>query len=158
MGLCHRVAPTIKYALLALIAFAFTAGHGFASDAASGKITALYFYEPGCPYCARFESGPLKDPAVIKELSTLDWRKVNAFADAPMDYRGASVSQKTLAARYGINFFPTVTFVSPDGKTLSTIRGFFETPDFLEMVKYVTEGHYKNETFEAYIARKAKGG
>lgn len=146
----------------ALAAFAMTAavamhaGGAFADDAAPGKIAALYFYEPGCPYCAKFEDGPLKNPAVVKELSTLDWIKVNAFADTIMVYRGERVPQWKLAARHRVNFFPTVTFVAPDGKTLASIRGFFETPDFLEMVKYVTEGYYRKETFEAYIARKAK--
>jgi thioredoxin-related protein len=146
-----------KYTLLSLLAFTLAAVHGFASDATtSGKITALYFYEPGCPYCARFESGPLKDPAVMKEISTLEWVRVKTTSDTPIDHLGAKVSQGQLVSRYGINLAPTVIFLTPDGKTLATIRGFFETPDFLEMVKYVTEGHYKKETFEVYLARKAK--
>lgn len=147
---------TIKIALSALIIFALTAGRGLASDVTSGKITALYFYKPGCSYCRMLDSGPLKDPAVIKEISTLEWVRVKTTGDTPIDHLGAKVSQRELAIRHGVNLTPTVAFVTPDGKVIATIRGFFETPDFLEMVKYATEGHYKKETFEAYIARKAK--
>jgi thioredoxin-related protein len=123
----------------------------------SGKITAVYFFKPDCIYCAKFEGGPLKDPAVKKELSTLNWTQVNSTSEAPIDYLGAKVSQTTLVSKYGINLAPTVIFVTPDGKALANIRGLFETPDFLEMVKYVTEGHYEKETMEAYLGRKAKG-
>jgi thioredoxin-related protein len=146
-----------KYALFVLIAFALMAGDALASDSTSGKITALYFFKPGCPYCRMLDSGPLKDPAVIKELSTLEWVRVKTTGGTPIDHLGAKVSQRELAVRHGVNLTPTVAFVTPDGKIIATIRGFFETPDFLEMVKYVTEGHYKKETFEAYIARKARG-
>jgi thioredoxin-related protein len=148
---------TATIAALALTATTLTAGHVFSAERADEKITALYFYKPGCPYCREFERGPLKDPAVIKEISTLEWVKVKTTGDISIDYRGAKVSQRELAVRYGVNLTPTVTFVGADGKTLANIRGFFETPDFLEMLKYVTEGHYKTETFDAYIARKARG-
>ena len=146
----------VRYTLFTLITLTLTAGHVFSADGVDEKITALYFYKPGCPYCRKFESGPLKDPAVIKEISTLEWIKVKINTDIPIDYRGAKVSQRGLALRYGVNLTPTVTFVGADGKAIANIRGFFETPDFLEMLKYVTEGHYKMETFAAYIARMAR--
>lgn len=147
----------VRYMLFTLIALMLTTVPVFSADSSGEKITALYFYKPGCPYCRKFESGPLKDPAALKEISTLDWIKVKTTTDIPIDYRGAMVSQRELAVRYGVNLTPTVVFVASDGRTLASIRGFFETPDFLEMLKYVTEGHYKTETFDAYIARKARG-
>ncbi len=148
----------VRYMLFTLIAIMLTTVPVFSADSSDEKITALYFYKPGCPYCRKFESGPLKDPAVIKEISTLEWVKVKTTGELPIDFRGAKVPQRELAVRYGVNLTPTVVFVAPDGRTLANIRGFFETPDFLEMLKYVTEGHYKTETFDAYIARKARGG
>lgn len=143
---------------IAFIIFTLTTFPGHAGDSTGAKITALYFYEPTCPYCYKFENGPLKDPAVLKELSTLEWIKVNVVASAPVEFMGAKIKQGALAAKYGANFFPTVTFVNAEGKVIANIKGYFETPDFLEMVRYVTEGHYTKETFEAYIARKARGG
>lgn len=148
---------TLKIALFALIVFALAPGHGSATEGANEKITALYFSKPGCPFCRKFDSGPLKDPAVIQEISTLDWVRVKTTSNEPIDHLGAKVSQRELTIKHGVTLTPTVVFVAPDGRVIATIRGFFETPDFLEMVKYVTEGHYKKETFEAYIARKAKG-
>lgn len=148
---------TLKTALFTFIAFALATGDGLAVDGADGKITALYFSKPGCSYCRKFDSGTLKDPAVMKEASTLDWVRVKTNSDEPIDHLGARVSQRQLTIKHGVNLTPTVVFVAPDGRVLAAIRGFFETPDFLEMMKYVTEGHYKNETFEAYIARKARG-
>ena len=148
---------TFKTALFTFIVFALAPGRGLAAEGTDDKITALYFFKPGCSFCRKLDSGPLKDPAVIKEISTLDWVRVKTNSDDPIDHLGAKVSQRELTIKHGVNLTPTVVFVAQDGKPLATIRGFFETPDFLEMVKYITEGHYKKETFEAYIARKAKG-
>jgi thioredoxin-related protein len=147
-----------KYTFLALLVLTLTFAPALAADSTDGKITALYFYEPTCPFCYKFDNGPLKDPAVIKELSKVEFIKVNAVTSAPVEFMGSKIKQGALAAKYGANFFPTVTFVNAEGKVIASIRGYFETPDFLEMARYVTEGHYKNETFEAYIARKARGG
>lgn len=119
-------------------------------------IRAVYLYEPGCPFCARFEEETLADPGVRAGLAKLEFIRVNAFTREPIAFQGARKPQIQIAAEYGVRFYPTVLFLDPAGREISRIRGFFETPDFLEMLRYITEEHFRRESFADYLDRMAR--
>ena len=120
------------------------------------EIRAVYLYEPGCPFCARFEKETLAEERVREGLGRLERINVNAFTDDPVMFGGKMTPQRRIASMYGVNFFPTMLFLNPEGKEIARIRGFFETPDFLEMLGYVTGGNYTRESFETYLDRLAR--
>lgn len=121
-----------------------------------GRIRAVYLYEPGCPFCARFEKETLKTPKVAAALGKLRWIKVNAFTDDPISFDGVMIPQRKLAAKLRVAFYPTVLFLDPEGVELARVRGFFATADFMEMLGYITGGHFTRESFESYLDRMAR--
>lgn len=143
------------------VILALLAGAGAYADSAKTadpEITALYFFQQGCIYCARFEAGPLKDQTVLGELKTLNFVRVNISSNAPVDPGKGGKPQQQLAREQGVDIYPTLVFKTSEGNEIARIRGFFETRDFLEMLKYVTRKHYVEESFEKYLERLARGG
>lgn len=120
------------------------------------SVRAVYFYEPGCPFCARFEKETLANPKVREGFAKLKMIKINAFTKEPTLFDGRRISQMALARELGVDFYPTVLFLGPDGVEIARIKGFFNTPDFLEMLGYITDMRFLEETFEGYLDRLSR--
>lgn len=132
------------------------AAQGAWEGLALGDIRAVYLYEPGCPFCARFEKETLADARVKAGMARLEFVRVNAFTEEAIAFQGREIPQLEIAARYKVYFYPTVLFLGPDGREISRIKGFFETPDFLEMLRYITDEHFRRESFAEYLDRMAR--
>ena len=129
----------------------------------SGKRFAVMWELRGCPYCrethlvnfARPDIGDyVKTNFDILQLNIIGSRKVT-------DFDGAEISEKALAAKYGIRFTPTLQFFPEDAQSLSgtppekrevaRAAGYLRPDDFLAMFRYVREKEYERKSFRDYV-------
>lgn len=87
------------------------------------------FYTDWCSWCRRLEADTLSDPEVRSELA----RTVNLKLDAEGD--GAE-----LAARFGVDSYPTIVFLDFDGREVDRILGYLPPDSFLRRVQRVRSG------------------
>jgi len=90
----------------------------------------------------------------ILQLNILGARKVT-------DFDGAEISEKALAAKYGIRFTPTVQFFPdkteglsaqpPEKREVARAAGYLRPDDFLAMFRYVREKEYERRSFRDYV-------
>lgn len=117
----------------------------------------------GCPYCkethlVNFAQARITDYVKanfdVLQLNIIGSRKVT-------DFDGAVLSEKELAAKYGVRFTPTFQFFGEGAMKLKTLPpaqrevarapGYMLPDDFLAMFRYVREKAYESKSFRDYL-------
>ena len=128
-----------------------------------GKRFAIVWELRGCPYCkethfVNFAQSRIADYVKtnfeVLQLNIIGSRKVT-------DFDGAELSEKELAAKYGVHFTPTFQFFGERAATFKTLppakrevarsAGYMLPDDFLAMFRYVREKAYESKSLRDYI-------
>lgn len=134
------------------------------ADAADAeKRVILYFYQDGCPYCAKLLNDNFADRAISEQTQKhFDVIAINMWGDREVtDFNGDTVPEKAFAASLKVQFTPTLLFLSESGKVLLRINGYFAPHKFKVALDYVAgrhEGEGKFSTFYAQSAPQAASG
>ena len=129
----------------------------------AGKRLAVMWELRGCPYCRETHLVNFARPDIeayiksnfeILQLNIIGSRKVT-------DFDGAEMSEKALAAKYGVRFTPTFQFFPesaallagkpPEQREVARAPGYLRPDDFLAMFRYVREKEYERKSFREYV-------
>jgi thioredoxin-related protein len=128
-----------------------------------GKRFVIMWELKGCPYCkethfVNFARGDISDYIKanfeVLQLNIIGARKVT-------DFDGAELSEKELAAKYGVRFTPTFQFfperagplkaLPPQKREVARLPGYMRPDDFLAMFRYVREKAYESKSFRDFV-------
>ena len=128
-----------------------------------GKRFVIMWELKGCPYCkethfVNFARGDISDYIKanfeVLQLNIIGSRKVT-------DFDGAELSEKTMAAKYGVRFTPTFQFFperagllkgqEPAKREVARLPGYMRPDDFLAMFRYVREKAYESKSFRDFV-------
>ncbi|MDO8877401.1 MAG: thioredoxin family protein [Pseudolabrys sp.] len=129
----------------------------------AGKRFVVMWELKGCPYCkethfvnfARPEiSGYIRANFEVLQLNIIGSRIVT-------DFDGAKLSEKDMAAKYGVRFTPTFQFfaekaaglkeLQPQKREVARAPGYLRPEDFLAMFRYVREKAYQDKSFRDFV-------
>lgn len=113
-----------------------------------------------CPedniYCNKLEQKTYKDPKI---KSMLEQKFITIKVDPKSDNRitaNKNFLEKDLVKQYEVEGYPTITFLSPQGKVVSgAIQGFVDADKLAVILKYISTEAYKNTTLKEF-ERKEK--
>ena len=130
-----------------------------------GKRFVIMWELKGCPYCkethlVNFAQSRIADYVKanfeVLQINIIGSRKVT-------DFDGAELSEKDLAAKYGVRFTPTFQFFAeaaaplkglpPVKREVARSPGYLRPDDFLAMFRYVREKAYESKSFRDYLKR-----
>ena len=133
-----------------------------------GKRFAVMWELKGCPYCKETHFVNFSRPDIadfvrgrfdILQLNIIGARKVT-------DFDGSELSEKQLAAKYGVRFTPTVQFFpeiaaglgekAADKREVARMAGYFRPDDFLDMFRYVDGKAYETQTFREFLKARRR--
>jgi len=100
--------------------------------ASTPELTMLFFYQNGCPWCARMDK-VLADPAVSSLLSRHD-RLIRVDVNQEKKISETGKSGVALSEDLAINSTPTILFIDDSKKIVLKIPGALEKDDFLDIV------------------------
>ena len=126
-----------------------------------GKRFAIMWELRGCPYCRETHLVNFARPDIeeyihanfeILQLNIIGSRKIT-------DFDGQEMSEKEMAAKYGVRFTPTFQFfgegalkdLPPAKREVSRAAGYMRPDDFLAMFRYVREKAYEGKSFRDYL-------
>lgn len=131
--------------------------------AKEGKRFAIMWELKGCPYCKETHfvnfaqpkiSDYIKNNFEILQLNIIGSRKVT-------DFDGSEMSEKELAAKYGVRFTPTFQFfgeraaalkpLAPAKREVARAPGYLRPEDFLAMFRFVKEKVYETKSFRDFV-------
>lgn len=110
-------------------------------------------YTDWCGWCKRMDRDTYSDAEVRKYLSSAFVPvRLNAESNQRVTYKGNEYSYRQLASGFRVNGYPTTLFLESDGTHIVTAPGYMKAPDFLTVLRYIGDGHYKNKDFQEYQA------
>ena len=122
-----------------------------------GKHFGLYFYQDGCPYCAKLINDNFGQYR-INEYAKANFNiaPINIFGSVEVtDLDGIARPENVFAEHRKIQFTPTMIFFAPEGEVFR-MNGYYPPHKFLTMLEYITEKHYlQNITFIDFMQTKA---
>lgn len=128
-----------------------------AEAADAGRRVILYFYQDGCPYCAKL----LRENFTDKELvdytrKHFDVVALNMWGDREVtDLHGQTQTEKQFAAAVRVQYTPTLIFLDEQGRVALRVNGYFPPHKMRTALEYVAEKQETRENFASYLARKA---
>ena len=123
---------------------------------ASNKRLMVYFYQDGCPYCARLLRDNFGQQRIAEETRRhFDVVALNMWGDREVtDLQGRPTTEKAFARAQKVMFTPTLLLFDQAGEVVLRIDGYFPPHRFLAAVEYVGQGLDAKEGFRAYLARR----
>lgn len=138
-------------------------GDDLESAAKEGKRFAIMWELKGCPYCKETHFVNFAQPQIadyikanfeVLQLNIIGSRKVT-------DFDGTEMSEKELAAKYGVRFTPTFQFfgeraaalkpLAPAKREVARAPGYLRPEDFLAMFRFVREKAYETKSFRDFV-------
>ena len=121
------------------------------------KRVLLYFYQDGCPYCAKL----LQDNLGQKKLSDktqkyFDVIAINMWGDREVtDLNGSMTTEKKFAAKLKVMYTPTLVFLTEKGKVVLRINGYYAPNKFETALDYVRGHHESKLSFLDYYRKQS---
>lgn len=122
---------------------------------AADKRVLLYFYQDGCPYCAKLLQDNFGDLSIQQNVRQhFEVIALNMWGDKEVvDLKGETVTEKAFAEQLKVQFTPTLLFLNEQGKVVTRINGYFPPHKFNVAVNYVAEHQESKQSFAAYYAK-----
>jgi thioredoxin-related protein len=118
----------------------------------------LYFYQDGCPYCAKLLQENFGKQAITdKTRKNFDVIAINMWGDRNVtDVEGKETTEKTFAATLKVQYTPTMLFLDETGKVVLRVNGYYAPDKFELALDFVSGKHDKEGNFKDYYV-KLKG-
>lgn len=112
------------------------------SSAQSNKYL-LYFFTKSCGYCRMMDEKTFKNAEVVAYIN-----------DNYTPIRIDAYQERKVAARFGVQGFPDLRFLSAQGEPIARWYGYVEAKQLLEMLKYVLTDSYQRMSFDDFVQRQ----
>jgi len=100
----------------------------------------LYFHADWCTYCRKLKETTFKDRAVLKYLR-------ENFISIEVD----TDKYQELASQWQVRGLPTLWFLKPDNSRITSLPGYVEAKQFLQILKYINTTSYEKMDFQEFI-------
>ena len=128
-----------------------------AEASTNGKRLLLYFYQDGCPYCAKLLNDNFGNRAIAdKTRHHFDVIAINMWGDREVtDLWGSATTEKQFAAALRVQYTPTLLFLDESGRVVLRINGYFAPHKFDVALDFVAGRHDKQQRFSDYLQAAA---
>jgi thioredoxin-related protein len=128
-----------------------------------GKRYAIVWELRGCPYCRETHLVNFSQARITDYIkANFEILQLNIIGDRKVkDFDGSELSEKALAAKYGIRFTPTFQFfpetaaglndLAPAKREVARAPGYLRPDDFLAFFRFVREKGYEKGSFRDFL-------
>lgn len=129
----------------------------------NNKRVLLYFYQDGCPYCAKLLQDNLGQKKLAdKTRKYFDVIAINMWGDKEVtDLSGKLTTEKKFTEQMKVMYTPTLVFLTETGRVALRVNGYYAPYKYETALDYVSGHHEKNISFRNYakkFLRKATSG
>lgn len=107
------------------------------------------------PFCVKLQEKTFSNPEVKMFMEEhFIPVKVNGKSEYRVDTYKYEL-EKDLIKKYEIEGYPTIAFVSPDGKNINgLVKGFTEPEKLMVIMKYISGNYFKKMTLDSFEKRE----
>jgi thioredoxin-related protein len=119
---------------------------------AENKRLLFYFYQDGCPYCAKLLSVNWQDPKIVKKTrDNFEVIAINIWGDREItDLQGNIISEKRFAEQNKVMYTPTILMLNEKGDLALRINGYYPPEKFSAALDYVAKHQEGRVAFSDY--------
>ncbi|SFM24866.1 Thioredoxin-related protein [Ectothiorhodospira mobilis] len=118
------------------------------------KAVMIFFEMDGCPYCRYMKEEVLNRPEVQDYYNT-HFASFAVDVEGALeitDFQGRTTTEREWAAAHGVHVTPVFLFFDLEGEPIARHTGTTDGPGpFLKLGRYVAEGHYRDQSLEAFL-------
>lgn len=124
----------------------------------AGRRLMLYFYQDGCPYCAKLVRDNFGQKAISdKTRKHFDVVALNIWGDREVtDLAGKAMPEKEYAKAMKVQFTPTLVMLDEQGNVALRLNGYLQPHKFEAALDYVGQRLEKKQNFADYLAKHAR--
>lgn len=118
----------------------------------------LYFYQDGCPYCAKLIRDNFGQKAISdKTRKHFDVLALNLWGDREVtDLAGKTLPEKEFAKVMKVQFTPTLVMFDEQGNVALRLNGYLQPHKFEAALDYVGQRLERKQNFTDYLAQHAR--
>lgn len=117
----------------------------------AGRPIVVDVYTDWCGWCRRMDRDTYSAREVRSYLAdTFVPVRMNAEASSRVTYKGDEVSYRQVASNFRVTSYPTTVFLDSDGTYIVAASGYMKPRDFLTVLRFIGDGHYKKKSWEQY--------
>ena len=133
---------------------------GLEEARASGRPILVDVYTDWCGWCRRMKADVYARPEVRAYLAErFVTVSLNAEGADAASHEGRSYTSRSLAARFGVSGYPTTLFLRADGGHQVYVPGYVEPVRFLQVLRFIGEGHMdRGVSFQEFSKPATPGG
>lgn len=119
------------------------------------RVLVVDFYTDWCGWCKVMDKKTYGDPKIIDYAhKNLIMSKVNAESSQMTSFKKTKVSYRQLAQGFQIRGYPATIFIDENGEFMTAVSGYLSANDFMPILEFLAEGHYKSMKYEEYLAKR----
>lgn len=124
--------------------------------ASQDKRVILYFYQDGCPYCAKLLRDNFGQRRIAKKTRHhFDIISLNMWGDRDVTWvDGTGAREKRFAARMKVMFTPTMLFLDEKGNIALRLNGYYAPEKFDAVLDYVSGHHEGKLSFRDFYQQR----
>lgn len=129
---------------------------GLEKAKSDNKYIMLFFRTRFCKWCNLMERTSFADREVIRRLRD-DFTCIKIDLDVNdkvMELGGNKISNRDVAGMFGVLAYPYFVFLDPDQNNIGVLPGYIEKSNFVLVLEYIADHHYKKEKFGEFLKRK----
>ena len=121
----------------------------------SNKRLIVYFYQDGCPYCAKFLKDNFRDRGIAKKTQKhFDVIAINMWGDKEViDFSGNTTTEKKFSKNLKIQYTPTVLIMDENSKVGFRMNGYYAPHKFNAALDYMIEKQETIQSFNEYFLK-----
>lgn len=122
------------------------------------KRVLLYFYQDGCPYCAKLLQDNLGQKKIAnKTKKHFDVIAINMWGDKEVtDLQGKQTTEKKFTEKMRVMYTPTLVFLTEKGKVALRVNGYYAPNKFETALDYVRGKNETKISFRNYVNKYLK--
>jgi thioredoxin-related protein len=122
-----------------------------------GRRVMLYFYQDGCPYCAKLLRDNFGNRAISdKTQQHFDVIAINMWGDREVTgIDGGLTTEKAFARQLNVQYTPTLLFLDEAGGLVTRLNGYFPPHKFTAVLDYVAGRREREIDIRDYVAQQA---
>lgn len=116
-------------------------------------------YTDWCRWCKKMDKDVYGDTKVAEYLAEhYVTVRLNAESNTAANYRDKSLTERELAGAFGVTGYPTTLFMESNGDLITSVSGYREAAQFMNIARYIGGDHYKKMKFEEFLKKVEAGG
>jgi thioredoxin-related protein len=126
-------------------------GEGLEEAEAEEKPVLVDVYTDWCGWCKRMDKTTYADGTVLAYLEEAFVPiKMNAESKERTQFGDDEYTYIQIARGFRVTGYPTTLFLDAEGKHITTVPGYMKPEQFLTVLRFIGDGHYKTKSFEEF--------